>query len=218
MHQDVKTQVRDLIQSAEYEAAARILKQQGDDPEAMELFDKLKRYVRQQRAKEAQQVQPTMPEPVIQEQQPIVDNPQTPEEYLAFVRQLIADKRYIEAEAILERMQNNPTAKEMLITLRGIMDVVSEKKKRVNDYSGRLTTERIVTNIAISLIFVLIFRNINALVAAGVYWVYDLTIAPPGKLNLWHVGAAIILAIGLTIACGTLPFLLSAGTEAGYWG
>lgn len=212
MHQDVKTQVRDLIQSADYEAAAHILKKQGDDPEAVELFDKLKRYVRQQRAKAAQQAQPTISEPVRQEQpQQIVDNPQTPEEYLAFVRQLIADKRYEEAEAILERMQNNPTAKEMLITLRGIMDVAGEKKKLVNDYSGRLTMERIGTNLMLSLILLLIFRSTAGLVAAGVYWVYDLTLAPPGRLNLWHVGAAFMLAIGIALFVGTLPLLLNSG-------
>lgn len=211
MQQETKIEVRDLIQNAQYEAAARLLKQQGDDPEARELFTKLSKYVRQQRAKQQEAAQAQMSEPVVQQAQVVVDVPQTTEEYLAFVRQLIVEKRYEEAEAILERMQNNPTAKDMLETLRGIMDVAGEKKKLVNEYSGRLTMERVGTNIMLSLILILIFRSTAGLVAAGVYWIYDLTIAPTGRLNIWHVGAAFVLSIGIALFVAALPFLTGAG-------
>lgn len=200
MDAELKAQVRDLVKQKRVKQAVALLRAQGDDPDAQKMLTALKAKIEQAKARQsalADDAQPPAPK---------ADNPKD------YARFLIESKQYEKAHVLLSRFQNDPEMREMLTTLRGVMDVAQKKDKpRANEYTTRWDSERIASNVTVSLILLLIFRDVGAVVAIVVYWLYDLLLSPAGRLNPFHVGAAIFIAISSAfILRDVLPAVLVA--------
>jgi hypothetical protein len=118
------------------------------------------------------------------------------------IRELVKQERYDDARRLLVMIRDHdPDARTWLSTLDDITAQRNDMRKtkiEKREAGKWLTQERLMTNLAVSSLFVPLLR-LDAVIAIALYWAYDWYFNDTGKLPVSRVVAGVVV-------CGFIAF------------
>jgi hypothetical protein len=127
------------------------------------------------------------------------------EEQTQMVRELVREKRFDEARAILLNLKHDPIAREWLDTLNTVMAREYTPSKSGFSQKQRWATDRLVINLVVAASLFIIFRNI---LPGIIYWLYDWRFRKNRHLNLNRVVIGVCAALGVYFGLYVLLIVL----------